>query len=600
MRFGFAITALVLAGVLLLLGIGQNTFLAGPREVVYQVQAGEDTEYSVIPAAELNSVRGQANAVVAGEDGFVAIGSNTDVEAWVEPFAHSVLTTDKEVSQLVEAKSLRAGHPDFIADLSEEDVAALDPSGSDLWLNEQAGSGRLPLKLSTDESLLVSGNGQVSIEWVQDRRTPWAGPLLVAGGLFALLGGVLYLLAVDHNRRGLGPRRGRKGPFQGLRSKLPKLKEKQSKPDMKGTTVKRVALPALGLVVALGLSSCSANYWPNMAPSSNETSTAEEPGSGIAPAPITQPQIDRIIDDIVEVAGTGDQELDAQVLEQRFAGDALAQRAANYKIRKSVPKYEVVLPTITTEQLGYELVQSTEGWPRTVFVTLASQAPDAEEAEKADDEDTATELPAASPSLALVMKQTSPLENYQVTRLFALRGGITMPEAAPAEEGTALLAPDLESLALMPQEVGNVYAKILAGDKDSEQAALFDLEDDSIVEKSGVAWVAAANAAAKADSNDVKYSVAVAQSEAPILSLSTGVGGALVSTTVHETRTEAQSEDYQPKAVGAVTALSGLKGAQKRIVSTVSHQLLFFVPSSTSGDPIQLLGYTTELVGAKK
>lgn len=628
MRFGFAIASLVLAGVLLILGIGQRTFLAGPSEIVYQTQPGDQAEYSVIRGSELHSVRGQANVEVAGDAGFVAVGSSTDVDAWVEPFAHSVLAGDAELDQFVEAEAVPAGNPDFTAELSDEDLAAIDPRGSDLWISEQSGSGTKPISLEADESLLVGGAGQVSIVWVQDRRTPWAGPLLAAGGFFAVVGGVLYLLAVDHNRRGLGPRRGRRGPLQGIRSMFapranrggsrsasPDSGEAQgaaAAPEKKGrgrTRAKRLALPALGIALVLGVSGCSASYWPGaVSDRTSEEPSGDEPAPNIAPIPITQPQIDRIIGNIVDVAGTGDAELDVEPLETRFTGDALAQRKANYKIRKKVDDYEVVLPRITDEQLGYELVQSTEGWPRTVFVTLASEsADDADASDTADDkaadaegaaED--AEEPHSSPSLAMVMTQADPLQNYRVSRIFALRGGIAMPEAAPSDEGTALLAPDLKSLALPPAEVGAAYADILVGKKDTEQAALFDLEGDSIVEKSGAAWVKAAKAEAKKDKSDVKYSVKAAQTDASILSLSTGVGGALVATTVHESRIEAKGGDYRPKAVGAVTALSGLKGPQNRIVSTVSHQLLFFVPSGTSGDRIQLLGYTTELVGAKK
>jgi hypothetical protein len=72
-----------------------------------------------------------------------------------------------------------------------------------------------------------------------------------------------------------------------------------------------------------------------------------------------------------------------------------------------------------------------------------------------------------------------------------------------------------------------------------------------------------------------------------------------VATTVLESRVEKQAGDYQPKAVGAFEALSGLSGRQEQMVSVVAHQLLFFVPSATSGEKIQLLGYTTELVEAK-
>lgn len=606
MRFGFAIAALVIAAVLLVLGIGERTFLAGPSEITYRAQPSTGADYALIPAAELAAVKGQANLVVSGEKAFAAVGSTTDVEAWVSPFDHAVLTADAKAQEFVGTEEVPAGRPDFIEDLSEEELAEIDPRGSDLWLSEQAGSGRQPIELAADESILLGSSGQVSIVWVQDPRTPWAGPLLAAGGFFAVLGGVLYLLAVDHNRRGLGPRRGRKGPLQGIRSMFgPRARGEsaggggtgQNGATKNGTT-KRLAVPVLGLALVLGLSGCSPSYWPSGPDPTAESAPAEPSDQNVAPVPITQPQIDRIIRDIVDVAATADEELDAEPLSARFTGDALTQRKANYKIRQKVKDYEVLLPRITDEQLGYELVQSTEDWPRTIFVTVASQS--AEPAAETDAADEEAEPPPASPSLAMMLSQPSPIENYRVTRLFALRGGIVMPEAAPSDEGTALLAPDLGSLALTPAEVGPAYAEILAGKTDTETAALFNLEGDSIVEKSGAAWMRTAKAAAKEDKSDVKYSVSVAESDSPIVSLSTGVGGALVTTTIHESRIEAKGGDYRPKAVGAVTALSGLEGPQDRIVSTVSHQLLFFVPSGTSGDLIQLLGYTTELVGAKK
>lgn len=642
MRFALAIAALVAAGILLVLGIGQRTFLAGPSEIVYGIEAGAGAEYAVLPAAELDAVPGQANVVLAGEGSFAAVGSTIDVEAWVAPFAHDRLVADSGGLRIVTGESIAPVAPDDAegdgaseeapaddaADDAEaenaEDAEAVDPAGSDLWLGERDGSGRLPLALDDDESVLIRvvDGGEASIAWVQDRSTPWAGPLLAAGGALALLGGVLYLIAVDHDRRGLGPRRGRRGPLQGIRSMFGRggRNGRGAAPaapsEAAGTKRKRIALPALpvlGLAVALGLSGCSADYWPDFSAEPADTETTDEPAaSNVAPAPVTQAQIDRIVDDVVSIAGQADEALDSAALEPRFTGDALKQRAANYKIRKKVSDYEVILPRITDEQLGYELVQSTEGWPRTVFITLASETPGSDEdAEKKDEkpadadadtpaEDAEAQEPPASPSLALVMTQEDPHQNYRVSQLFSLRGGIAMPEAAPAEEGTALLADDLQSLVLPPGQVGDAYAQVLVGKTDTEEAALFDVEGDTIIEKSGAAWVKAAKKAASDDGYDVKYSVAAEQSDAQIMSLSTGVGGALVATTVNEFRTEKQAGSYQPKAVGAVTAISGLKGRQKRIVSQVSHQLLFFVPSGTSGEGIQMLGYTSELVGAKK
>ena len=353
--------------------------------------------------------------------------------------------------------------------------------------------------------------------------------------------------------------------------------------------------------VVLTLSGCSAAYWPEF--SQDETTEAapeEAPVTNRAPVPVTETQIDRIVRDVARVAGAGDDALDAVALESRFRGDALAQRKANYQIRTSVPDYEVRLPRITDEQLDYELVQSTEGWPRTIFVTVASELPStgAEEAAPAEGEEDAAAEPTPSPSLAMVLTQRNPHENFKVSRLFALRGGISMPPAAPVEEGTARLADDLKGLVLPPGEVGPAYAAILAGGPEVEQAELFDLEGDSVIAKSGAAWVATARQSATDAGTDVDYSVSAAQSDGTIVSLSTGVEGALVATTVRETRVEAQTGDYQPTAVGAFAALSGLTGRHERLVSVVAHQLLFFVPSEASGDSIQLLGYTTELVEA--
>lgn len=620
MRFGLAIASLVIAGFLLILGIGQRTFLAGPSEIVYSVDAARNADYAVIPAAELSAVPGQANVVVTGAEGFAAVGSRADVEAWVEPFSRTELLTSTQEKRL--AGDVVSGDR---AGLDEDELAALeeiDPAGSDLWLDEQRGTGRMAVSASEDQSILLrtGGGSSVTVNWVQDLRTPFAGPLLVAGGAFAILGLVLYLLAVDHDRRGLGPRRGRKGPLLGIRSSFSRTKRRppagEPAESGKGSAasadpgaaaganerraLRRLSVPSMGLAAVLLLSGCSASYWPDFSQQeAAKTEAGDANGSQGAPVPVVQAQIDRILADVSKVAGEGDDALDAQLLKTRFDDDALAQRAANYQIRAAVPDYEVALPRITDEQLDYELVQSTEGWPRTLFVTVASETV-AKATEDEDDgsSDQAASAKPASPSLALVLTQESAHDNYLVSRIFALRGGIAMPAAAPSDEGTALLADDLASLVLPPGEVGEAYAKLLAGDTESEQSELFDVADDTVLAKSGAAWVSSAKQAATDGGYDVSYGVTAAPSENPITSLSTGVGGALVATTVLERRVEEQSGSYQPKAVGAVAAISGLSGAQKRIVSTLAHQLLFFVPSGTSGDKIQLLGYTTELVGA--
>lgn len=653
MRFAFAIAALVLSGILLILGIGQRTFLAGPAEIAYRAELSTDTGFAVIPGDVLEAVAGQANVEVFGPAAFAATGSAGDVAAWVEPFTHTEISVDPEASALsgatvqgvvaqpVEAEpgSPEAAAPAENAETAESEI--LDPRGSDLWIDERAleaaadenpesdaaagtGTIRMPLGIDAGDAVLVSiepgETGEVALVWVQDQRTPLAGPLLALGGILAVVGAVLYLLAVDHDRRGLGPRRGRTGPLLGIRDALgrrrapastgdsdavPSAPEQPNAPDTRERrALRRLALPAVGLSVMLSLSGCSADYWPDFSPEVVQPD-AEEPESAVAPVPVTRAQIDRIVSDIAAVAGEADDALDADLLVSRFTGDALAQRTANYTVRQSVPDYAVVPPRLTDEALGYELVQSTEGWPRTVFVTVASESADAAAGDAAAPEDAAAdaepaEEAAASPSLAIIMTQSDPHENFLVSRVISLRGGITMPEAAPAEEGTALLSDDLKTLAVTPGEVGTDYAAVLTGGVDVPEAELFDLTEDTLIERSGAAWAAQSQATADAAGQGVVYSVTAEQADSKIISLSTGVGGALVATTIIESRIEEPgSSRWKPTPPASVTALTGLSGQQDRLVSEVQHQLLFFVPSKSSNAPIQLLGFTSDLIGAR-
>lgn len=636
MRYVLAIATLVLSGLLLLLGIGQRTFLAGPAEISFPVETQTEAGFAVVNGAEFAKVPGQANVVVRGERAFVATGATRDVRGWVEPFAHTELSVDLKGEQVESAQVAP------VEEAATELVTAemgLDPRGSDLWLEEReiddTGSGvetetlRVPVALTENQSVLIASDGaaampdEVSLVWAQDRNTPWAGPLLVGGGALALVGGVLYLLAVDHDRRGLGPRRGRRGPLQGIRNVFTRGGKKRSsagqtapaatpeaptdgtaqrraRAALRPNWVRRGALPALGLTAALGLTGCSASYWPQTStPEVTEEAPTATP-SAIAPVPVTDGQLKKIIADVSEVATQSDDALDATALAERFSGDALAQRAANYTIRAEVPDYPVVPPRITDEELDYELVQSTEGWPRTLFVTVAStsgSAPVAPEDPEGGD-DVPVEI--SSPSLALVMTQQSPHDNYLVSRVISLRGGISMPQAAPAEDGTALLSNDIETLTLPPGQVGAAYATLLQDGADAEPSQYFDLETDTLLENYGKARTALSQAESDEKGQTMKYSVAARQGDAKTTALSTGAGGALVATTViEEQAVDADGGRYKPQAKESVTALSGLTGEQERLVQEVAHQMLFFVPSKSDDAKIELLGVTSELVGVR-
>ncbi|WP_336659688.1 hypothetical protein [Leucobacter sp. USHLN153] len=371
----------------------------------------------------------------------------------------------------------------------------------------------------------------------------------------------------------------------------------------------RRVLPVIGLAAVLGLTGCSADYWPQFGERQTEEAPSAQPSS-IAPVPVSSAQLHRIVEQVAADANAGDDALDASKIEDRFVEDALEQRASNYKIRSAVPDYAVVPPRITDDELDYSLVQSTESWPRTVFVTVASTSGETTadaaadgtadaSADGADGGDDA-EAKKTSPSLALILTQQSAHENFQVSRVIALQGGISMPEAAPAEDGTALLANDISTLVLAPEDVGDAYAAVLQDGTDVPEAKYFSLEGDTILENYGKARAKTAQATADDKGQTMKYSAVARQGESPVVALSTGAGGALVATTVMDEQiVDAAGGRYKPQAQAAITALSGLEGEQERIVQQVAHQMLFFVPSKSSDDPkITLLGVTSELVGA--
>ncbi|MBL3686754.1 glycosyltransferase [Leucobacter zeae] len=642
MRYVLAIGALVLSGVLLLLGIGQRTFLAGPSEIRFPVDTVAETGYAVVSGSEFGKLPGQANVVVKGGEAFVATGAERDVQGWVAEFPHAELSVDTQQRRLMSALVAGAvASDDAPAESDAAPAAGLDPRGSDLWLEERSldasasdvevQSLRVPVSLAPDQAVLIASNGtdpvpsDLALVWVQDRDTPWAGPLLAAGGLFALIGGILYLVAIDHNRRGLGPRRGRRGPLQGIRNSFGRRSRRPATPAATDSEAGRAGrdavrpaeprgrrrrlsaiVPAVGVAAALGLSGCSADYWPDFSSQPAEETPATEAPSGVAPVPVTDAQADRIITSVAGVAATGDEALDAELLEERFTGDALAQRVANYKIRAEIPDYGVVPPTITDEGLDYNLVQSTETWPRTLFLTVASEAggakaaPEDVAAEGDQTADATAEDAKASPSLAMILTQQTPHDNYLVSRIVALRGGISMPAAAPAEEGTALLANDSTNLVLPPEEVGAAYATLLQGGTAVPEAESFDLSSDTLLESYGKARAEQAQKANEDEDQTVKFSATARQGDEPVVALSTGTGGALVSTTVIEEQlADAAGGRYKPQAKDVVSALSGLKGEQDKIVQVVAHQLLFYVPSKTDGAKIELLGVTSELVGAR-
>ncbi|MGA7148826.1 MAG: glycosyl transferase, partial [Microbacterium sp.] len=227
MRFVWAVAAFILAAVMIGAGISQRTIFQGPETQTAAISAEQEAPYLLIDGAVLNQYPGAQTLRAQGEgDVFAAYGRTADIEAWLSDTEYNVATVNAEgeiVTALVEPEVEPAEPTEDVAvdpaapadDAAAEAAPARTPVGSDLWLDEFQQSDILiaPLQLPAQMSVLVASDGtepapqNVSLSWPIVSATPWAGPLMVGGGIILAIGVILYILGIRHARRSRGPRR---------------------------------------------------------------------------------------------------------------------------------------------------------------------------------------------------------------------------------------------------------------------------------------------------------------------------------------------------------------------------------------------------------
>ncbi|MDZ4044621.1 MAG: hypothetical protein U1E32_02435, partial [Rhodoglobus sp.] len=319
MRFVWAVVAFVLAAVLIGAGIAQRTIFMGPDSQQTQVEIDEPAPFVLLDGDVLRTNPGAQKLIVRGQgDIFSSYGRTADMEAWLADSDYNRVTVDDEGELSVEhvtapedPDSTDAGED--AGDGATEEPAGRDPRGSDLWLDSFEDENLLTvdkIQLPEGTSTLIAYDGtldapdQITVSWPLDTKTPLAGPLMVAGGIVLLIGLILYVLGVRHQRRGRGPRRKGPGPLPATEpidvAALPPAEraaleagndtsESQTSvdgasdggtedaeivDDHKGTDSKNamraarpirrrrmLALPALGLTAVLA-AGCSADSWP--------------------------------------------------------------------------------------------------------------------------------------------------------------------------------------------------------------------------------------------------------------------------------------------------------------------------------------------------
>lgn len=625
-RFVWAVVAFVLATVMIGAGIAQRTIFQGPRTETVAITVEEEAPYLLIDGAVLTQLPGTQTLRAQGEgDLFASYGRTADMQAWLSDteYTHVTMGGDGVVeSALVEpdpdaattddaasdapgdeaaaeaADEVAAEPADETASGDETATAGRSPIGSDLWLDEYQHSDLLiaPLQLPEGMSVLVAADGtspapdRVTVTWPLQTSTPWAGPLIVLGGILMAVGVFLYILGIRHARRKRGPRR------KGL--PLPVTEPIDiaiDDPDGKGvissqTPTRRAvssgrrafAVVPVVAVSALLFSGCSADAWPQLGPSPtpSPTTTVIAPDGQQAPA-VTKAQAERILTRIAATVADADAAMDGDLAETRLEGAALAARDTNYKLRAAIADYAAPAP-ILAKPLEIILPQAYDGWPRSVIAV-------------ADDEQSKT-------SSIMVMTQRDAWADYKLSYIASLEASTTLPDLAPAYIGAPQVEPDSPFLLLPPDQVAAAYSDVINKGEDSEYYDYFEVEGDQLRASITADRQRRLDEFNKTASSTGSLEFSSAPGAQAPFALQTVESGAIVAVNVNEIDTvKPTNADAVIKVDGNLTvkSLAGVDQSATGFATTFSDQVFFYVPGPGSTEKIRLLGYSSDILDAK-
>ena len=649
MRFVWAVVAFVLATLLIGAGIAQRTIFMGPTDQQLELSVDEPSPYVLVDGEVLREVPGQQTLLVRGSgDIFAAYGRTADMEAWLSDATYtSIVLNDAgdPVSSLVEPEAASEDDPEATPDdatpeptptptddpAADDEAAATEPGrnpvGSDLWLDSFSEQDQLitDMQLPEGMSVLIAKDGtenapdDIVVSWPLNNSTPWVGPLIAAGGAVLLLGLILYVLAIRHQRRGRGPRRKGPGPLpatepidlsvepasvrESLEPKAPAADEttpqadtktptdrtptdtKPEKSERRAVSARRrlLALPALG-VAAMLFAGCSSDSWPQFgeaSPTPSPTPTVIAPENQKPPA-VTEAQASRILQDISSTLAEADADMDLDLAATRLEGTALSARETDYALRASLTDRPLPL-AIPTEVVEVLLPQATDDWPRTVLVLSKSQSDE------------------TMPPVILTMTQADPWSKYKVTNIAEMQASTEVPELAPAWLGTSLITENASAfLTLAPENLAAAFADVVDSGEKSDYYSAFDpvaiaLAESIVSSRDAVKKALVDNGAAETSSAAFE----IAPADDPPVGLATLDSGAIVAVSLVD------SETITPTSSDAVIrfgdnaeakTLTGAEEASKGVATTYGLQLFFSVPTQGSTEQIRLLAVHQDLL----
>jgi len=639
-RFVWAVVAFVLAAVLIGAGIAQRTIFMGPSSEQTRVEVAEPAPFLLMDGDVLRSHPGTQTLLIRGDgDIFAAYGRTADMQAWLadSDYNHVTVGDDDEldVEHVAAQQEPAASETEAPSDGTEaptEDPVARNPVGSDLWLDSFSDTDRLiadNMQLPEGVSVLVAYDGtksapdDVVVSWPLDTTTPLAGPLMAAGGAVLLVGLILYILGIRHQRRGRGPRRKGPGPLPitepidvaalppSERAALdaPKNDAPAHAPDdvedaeivdeekdagtqrsvraarPKRRRLRLLALPALGVTVLLA-AGCSAESWPQLTDSAatpSPTPTVIAPDNQKPPA-VTESQATRILNNISATLVEADTNMDIDLAATRLDGPALTARTTEYALRTALP--ETTPPAaIPTDKVEVVLPEATDRWPRTVLLLSKSTSDD------------------TVPPVILTATQQDPWSNYKVSNIAEMSADVALPEVAASWLGTSLVPADSAFLSVPPSELAAAFADVVDTGETSASYGLFDEQALALAtsirdSRQAVVQTLADNGAAETSS--AAFDMAPT-ADAPV-SMTTLDSGAIVSVALTDAETIAPTSADAVIRFGdnaQAKALTGVSESAKGVETTYEFQLFFSVPAQGSSEQIRLLAVRQDLVSVK-
>ncbi|GAA2754218.1 hypothetical protein [Amnibacterium kyonggiense] len=578
MRFAIALVTLLIAGALVAAGVAQRTVLKPEDHVTAVADVPSDVHYVVVPGSVLRSHQGQQNLHLGGSDAvFAGYGRSSDVTAWLSGQRYAELRTD--ASGAMTKPVVRTAPV-----IGQLEGGTPDPSGADLWIDQKTGERSLDWSVDVPKSMsvIIASTGadaapsDVRLTWPVRTATPFAVPLIVAGGALAVLGLLLYLWALVHVRRQRGPRR-KSPPKMPKRPQPPKYRPQR--PASAAPVPGRGRRSVRQRVAVVGSGAAAVLLAGLLAP----TSGAAVAATPTPTASLTEEQATRILFAAADTAAAADKAGSAKQLGDRFTGAALDLRKAFYTIEKKDSK-AAAPATIPTRAKGAVVKllepEATTSWPRTLFATVQQ----------------GESTKVAPVSVALV--QNDPRSNYKVQFAMRLISNAKTPDLPSAVDGAHRLDPSAPVLTVEPGQLATAYGAVL-NDSGASTAKLFRTQGDPLLQEVG-------ESAKKKIAKKLGSTAGITFKDLPVdpnsvIAMSTADPGALVAVQLDEQWTvKPKRSGVTVKPSGGTKILSKTSSTSKGIVSVYGYQLLFSVPSAGSEEPIVLLGYDQGLVSAKE